>query len=120
MRLKMTVEEAKKFLMKECDDVIILSHDEGEGLDVSLSTLYGDEKSFPITAIIGLLKHIALVNNIPFAAALSGLLYAIVFGSTRFHEEINNMEFIDMIDAISAYLHDGKDAHFEARAEGKV
>lgn len=120
MKLKMTVEEAKKFLMKECDDVIILSHDEGEGLDVSLSTLYGDEKSFPITAIIGLLKYIALVNNIPFAAALSGLLYAIVFGSTRFHEEINNMEFIDMIDAISAYLHDGKDTNFEARAEGKV
>ena len=112
MRLKMTVEEAKKFLMKECDDVIILSHDEGEGLDVSLSTLYGDEKSFPITAIIGLLKHTALVNNIPFAAALSGLLYAIVFGSTRFHEEINNMEFIDMIDAISAYLHDDKDTNF--------
>lgn len=31
MSLKMTVEEAKNFLMKECDDVIILSHDEGEG-----------------------------------------------------------------------------------------
>ena len=120
MRLKITVEEAKKFLMKECDDVIILSHDEGEGLDVSLSTLCGDEKSFPITAIIGLLKHTALVNNIPFAVALSELLYAVAFGSIRFNKEIHNMVFIDMIDAISAYLHDGKDTNFEARAEGKV
>ena len=104
--MKISVEKAKEVLMKECDDVIILSHDEGEGLDVSLSTLYGDEKSFPITAIIGLIKYTAQVNNIPFATALSGLLYAIVFGSTRFSKEINNMEFIDMIDAISAYLHD--------------
>lgn len=102
----MTVEEAKKLLMEKYDDVIIISHDEGEGLGVSASTLNGDEKSFPITAAIGLIKYTAQVNNVPFAVALSALLYAVVFGSTRFNEEINNMEFIDMIDAISDYLHD--------------
>lgn len=102
----MTVEEAKKFLMEKYDDVVILSHDEGEGLDVSSSTLKGDEESFPITATIGLLKYTAHVNDIPFAVALSGLLYAVVFGSTRFNKEINHRAFIDMIDAISDYLHD--------------
>lgn len=102
----MTVEEAKKLLMEKYDDVVILSHDEGEGLDVSSSMLKGDEKSFPITATIGLLKYTAHVNDIPFAVALSGLLYAVVFGSTRFNKEINHRAFIDMIDAISDYLHD--------------
>lgn len=104
--MEISVEEAKEVLTKEFDDVIILTHNEGEGLSVSTSTLKGDEKSFPITAIIGVIQYTAQVNNIPFATALSGLLYAIVFGSTRFSEEINNMEFVDMIDAISAYLHD--------------
>ncbi|WP_270456113.1 hypothetical protein [Allisonella histaminiformans] len=50
MKLKMTVEEAKKFLIEECDNVIILSHNEGEGLDVSASTLKGNEASFPVTS----------------------------------------------------------------------
>ena len=104
--MEISVEEAKAVLTKEFDDVIILSHNEGEGLSVSTSTLKGDEKSFPITAVIGVIQYTAQVNNIPFATALSALLYAIVFGSTRFNKEINNMDFIDMIDAISAYLHD--------------
>lgn len=104
--MEISVEEAKEVLREKCDNVIILSHNEGEGLDVSTSTLKGSEESFPIIAAIGLIQYTAQVNNIPFATALSGLLYAIVFGSTRFSEEINNMEFVDMIDAISAYLHD--------------
>ena len=120
MKLKMTVEEAKKFLIEECDNVIILSNNEGEGLDVSASTLKGNEASFPVTATIGLLQYTAQVNDIPFAVALSGLLYAVVFGSTRFNKEINHMAFIDMVDSISAYLHDGKDTNFEPRAERKV
>ena len=107
--MEISVEEAKKVLTKKCDNVIILSHNEGEGLNISASTLKDNEVSFPVTATIGMIKYTAQVNNIPFAAALSGLLYAIVFGSTRFSKEINNMEFIDMIDAISAYLHDSKE-----------
>ena len=116
MKLKMTVEEAKKFLIEECDNVIILSNNEGEGLDVSASTL---EASFPVTATIGLLQYTAQVNDIPFAVALSGLLYAVVFGSTRFNKEINHMAFVEIVDAISAYLHDGKDTNFNTNPEQK-
>ena len=119
MKLKMTVEEAKKFLIEECDNVIILSNNEGEGLDVSASTLKGYEASFPVTATIGLLQYTAQVNDIPFAVALSGLLYAVVFGSTRFNKEINHMAFVEIVDAISAYLHDGKDTNFNTNPEQK-
>ena len=119
MKLKMTVEEAKKFLIEECDNVIILSNNEGEGLDVSASTLKGNEASFPVTATIGLLQYTAQVNDIPFAVALSGLLYAVVFGSTRFNKEINHMAFVEIVDAISAYLHDGKDTNFNTNPEQK-
>lgn len=77
------------------------------------------KRLFQSLPTIGLLQYTAQVNAIPFAVALSGLLYAVVFGSIRFNKEIHNMVFIDMIDAISAYLHDGKDTNFEARAEQK-
>ena len=104
--MEISVEDAKEILMEKCDNVMIASHNEGEGLDVAVSTLKGNKKSFPITATIGLIKYTAQVNNIPFAVALSGLLYAIVFGSTRFNKEINHRAFIDVIDSISDYLHD--------------
>lgn len=103
--MEISVEEAKEVLMEKCDNVMIASHNRGEGLDLDVAMFPDHKKTFPISVAISALIYAAETNDVSFAFSVSAFLYAIVFDGHRFDDDITDRRFVDMIDAISAYLH---------------
>lgn len=103
--MEISVEEAKEVLMEKCDNVMIASHNRGEGLDLDVAMFPDHKKTFPVSVAVAVLKYAAETNDVSFAFAVSAFLYAIVFDGHQFDDVLHDRRFVDMIDAISAYLH---------------